>query len=442
MAMRTSAARWAAVLCAASALAASCGSGGGGDAAAPGDQKGVSAVEVADRQAATADPTVAGRAITAFGAELFAALRAGTDSGANLTISPTSVAIALAMVEPGATGDAVAQLRDLLAIGDDDPAGYHASMNALEQDLEARQPDPVESDVGGQEQDPGEVTIRLANAAYLQRGYPFEPAYLETIGANYGPVLNEVDFPPDPDAVAHAINAFVADATNDRIPELVADGVIDPATVLALVNALYLKASWLEPFQAEATVDGPFTRADGTEVTAPMMHGASGSSSEGEGWRGAEKPYVGGLAVQLVLPDEGRFDEVAANMAQVAAEFDANRAGGAELVLPRFEVRANRQLDPALKALGLTAPYEPGHLLGIADDDTLALDQVIHETWVAMDEEGSEAAAATVVLFVATSAPAEPPQPLILDRPFLYRIYDQRSGATLFLGQVTDPTAG
>lgn len=441
MAMRTTAARWAAVLCAASTLVAACGSEGGDDGAAPSDQAGVSAVEVADRQAATADPTVAGRAITAFGSELFAAMRAGDDSGANLTISPTSVAIALAMVEPGTTGDAATQLRDLLAI-DGDPTAYHASMNALEQDLEARQPDPVESNVGGQEQEPGEVTIRLANAAYLQKGYPFEPAYLETIGANYGPVLNEVDFPPDPDAVAHAINAFVADATNDRIPQLVADGVIDPATVLALVNALYLKASWLEKFQADATVDGAFTRADGSSVTVPMMHGASGTSSQGEGWRGAEKPYVGGLAVQLVLPDEGRFDEVAANMAQVAAEFDANRAGGAELVLPRFEVRANRQLDPALKALGLTAPYEPGHLLGIADDDRLVVSQVIHETWVAMDEEGTEAAAATVVMMEVTSAPAEPPQPLILDRPFLYRIYDQRSGATLFLGQVTDPTAG
>jgi len=437
--MRTTVARWTAALCAAATLVAACGSGddGGGGAA---DQEGVSAVEVVDRQAATADPTVAGRAVTAFGAELFAAARAGADSGANLTISPTSVAIALAMVEPGATGDASNQLRDLLAI--EDPAAYHASMNALEQDLEARVPDPVDSGVGDQEQDPGEVTIRLANAAYLQQGYPFEPAYLETIGANYGPVLNEVDFRPDPDAVAHAINAFVAGATNDRIPELVADGVIDPDTVLALVNALYLKASWMEKFEADATADEAFTRADGTEVTVPVMHGASAASSQGEGWRGAEKPYVGGLVAQFVLPDEGRFDDVAANLGQVLAEFDTNRTGGAELAVPRFEVRANRQLDPALKALGLTALYEPGHLLGMAQDDTLVLSKVIHETWVALDEEGTEAAAATVVLFMTTSAPVEPPQPLVLDRPFLYRIYDQRSGATLFLGQVTDPTAG
>lgn len=438
MAMRTSVTRWTAAFCAAATLMAACGSGDGGGGAS--DQEGVSAVDVADRQAASADPTVAGRAITAFGAELFAAVRAEGDPEANLTVSPTSVAVALAMLEPGVTGDAATQLRQLLAI--DDPAAFHASMNALEQDLEARIPDPV-TDIGGDaEQDPGEVAIRLANAAFLQQGYPFEPAYLDTIGANYGPVLNEVDFQPDPDAVAHAINAFVAGATNDRIPELVADGVISPDTVLALVNALYLKASWLEPFASAATADGPFTRADGTDLTVSMMHGTSGSSSQGEGWRGAEKPYVGGLAVQLILPDEGRFDDVAADLDQLVAEFDANRTGGAELVVPRFEVRANRQLDPALQALGLIAPYQPGHLLGIAPVDKLVVDKVIHETWVAMDEEGTEAAAATVVLVMETSAPVEPPQPLILDRPFLYRIYDQRSGATLFLGQVTDPTAG
>ncbi len=438
--MRTSVARWAAALCAASALVAACGPGDGGDGVAASDQEGVSAVAVAVRQGPTADPTVAGRAVTTFGAELFAAVRAGGDPDANLTISPASVAVALAMLEPGATGEAATQLRQLLAI--DDPAAYHTSMNALEQDLEARTPDPVTSDLGDQKQDPGEVTIRLANAAYLQQGYPFQPAYLETIGANYGPALNEVDFRPDPDAVAHAINAFVADATNDRIPQLVADGVITPDTVLALVNALYLKASWLEPFETTATADEPFTRGDGTTVTAPMMHGASGASSQGDGWRGAEKPYVGGLAVQLILPDEGRFDEVAANLAPVIADFDANRTGGADLVVPRFEVRANRELDPALRSLGLTAPYGPGHLLGVADDEQLVLSKVVHETWVAVDEEGTEAAAATVVLMGVVSAPAEPPQPLILDRPFLYRIYDQRSGATLFLGQVTDPTAG
>ncbi|MEZ5409213.1 MAG: serpin family protein [Acidimicrobiales bacterium] len=437
--MRTTIARWTAVLCAAATLGAACGSGDGDGVAA--DQDGVSAVAVGDRQGPSADPSAAGRAVTAFGGTLFAAVRAGADDpDANLTISPASVAVALAMLEPGATGDAATQLRRVLAI--DDPGTYHASMNALEQDLEARVPDPVADDDGDEEQDPGEVTVRLANAAYLQQGYPFESAYLETIGANYGPALNEVDFRADPDAVAHAINAFVAGATNDRIPELVADGVISPDTVLALVNALYLKASWLESFEADATADAPFTRADGTEVTVPMMRGASGASSQGAGWRGAEKPYVGGLAAQFILPDEGRFDEVAADLGRVVAEFDANRTVGAELSVPRFEVRANRQLDPALRALGLTAPYEPGHLLGIAADDRLVLSKVIHETWVAMDEEGTEAAAATVALMVAVSAPVEPPRPLTLDRPFLYRIYDQRSGATLFLGQVTDPTAG
>ncbi|HEX2783229.1 MAG TPA: serpin family protein [Ilumatobacteraceae bacterium] len=389
------------------------------------------AVPVAARKVSEADPAVAGQAISAFGLDLFSASRS-VAADSNVTVSPTSVAVALAMLEPGASGDAQGQFRSLLHI--DDPATFHASMNALEQALEARVPQ-----VFSPGDDPGEVVVRIANAAYLQKGYPFEPAYLETVGSNYGPVLNEVDFEPDPDAIAHQINAFVAEATNDKITKLIDDGVIRRETVLALVNALYLKASWLQTFDKTTTADETFTRLDGTEVKVSMMHGSSDSSASGDGWIGATKSYVGGLTAQFILPSEGRFDEIAGDLGRVFSEYDANRTEGTTLGLPRFELRYGAELTDALQSLGLTAPYANGGLLGVANDPKLVIDKVIHQTYVAMNEAGTEAAAATVVLMYPTSAPIQQPIPVVLDRPFLYRIIDDQSGATLFIGQVLDP---
>ncbi len=390
-------------------------------------------VQVSDRSTPTGDGTVAGEAITAFASDILGAARAeGGDE--NLTLSPTSIAIALAMVEPGAVGDAQTQFRDVLHI--DDPAAFHASMNALEQNLESRLP----SDFGG-DGDGGELTLRIANASYLQRGYPFEATYLDTIGSNYGPVLNEVDFRSNPDAVAHDINDWVSDQTEERITDLIADGVLTIDTVLALVNALYMNASWMEPFPAAGTTDATFTLLDGTELEVPLMSGRGDTSASGDGWVGATKNYTGGLYIQFILPDEGRFDEIADNLSTVLADYEKGQTGGASLGVPRFESRTSLELTPPLKALGLTAPYENGNLLGIANDQRLVVDQVIHETFIAIDEEGTEAAAATAVIAGVTSAPVIEPIPVVLDRPFLYRITDRETGTTLFMGQILDPTA-
>ncbi len=391
------------------------------------------AVPVAARLSSTADPGLAGQAIAAFGLDLFTSVRATTPNS-NVTVSPASVAFALAMLEPGTVGAAQSELRSLLRIVD--PASFHASMNALQHSLQSRTPTTFsDSD------DPGEVLVRIANAAYLQHGYPFEQAYLQSVGSNYGPVLDEVDFDADPDAVAHAINAFVADATNDRIPHLVADGVIRPETVLALVNALYLKASWIGTFDETATKDQPFNAPDGATLTVPMMHGGSDSSARGDGWIGATKTYTGGLSAQFILPDDGRFDEIATNLDRVFTEYTANQTSQSTLALPRFDLRFSAELSPALQALGLNAVYANGGLLGVANDPRLVVDKVIHQTDVAMDEKGTEAAAATVVLAYPTSAPLNAPVPVVLDRPFLYRIVDDQTGTTLFVGQVVNPVA-
>lgn len=418
------------VLLTASIAVAACGSGDTVPAAA--------AVDVPERSAPTADPALAGASVTAFGARLLAAAGSAKAADANVVVSPLSVAIALGMVEPGTTGEATPQLHELLGI--DDLVAWHASMNALEQSLEARAPDPVDP-AFGDDQEPGELLVRVANAAFLQPGYPFRQEYLAVVGSNYGATIEELDF-TDAEAAADRINGFIAANTDDHITDLVQPEAIDPATVLALVNALLLQASWQTEFDESRTVaDGTFTLADGSTVTLPMMHGHSDTSMRGDGWVGARKQLIGGLAFEVVLPDAGRFDEIAARYGDVAAELAAAFGLGGELVVPRFETRVNTELTDVLPQMGLTAPFGPGTLLGIAGDPLLQIDTVLHEAWISVDESGIEAAAATVVLMIATSAPAAEPVAVVLDRPFLFRIVDQASGATLFTGRIMNPTA-
>jgi serine protease inhibitor len=436
--------RTLAVLAVVAALGAACGDDGSGagpattttgvSAPPPTRTVRLDAVPVANREAPDDDPTLAGDVTTDLGMDLYEALADDAGDGDNIVLSPASIAIALGMLEPGTVDEAQDQLRELLGI--DDAQAFHGSMNALEQDLEAREP----SDFGSGS-DTGDLAIRIANAAYLQHDFPFEPDYLDTIGRFYGPVLNQADFASNPDGVAHEINAWVEDQTEGHIVDLVPDGVLDDLDVLALVNAIYLHASWLQPFDEADTASAPFTRVDDREVDVPLMNGFGDSSAAGDGWVGATKDYTGSLSAQFILPDEGRFDEVAADLASVLDEYEAASTDGAELVVPRFEARFDAELTGLLQRLGLTAAYDRGHLLGIADDDRLVLGPALHQAWLAMDEHGTEAAAATVLIAELESGPPSPPVPVILDRPFLYRIFDTETGATLFLGRVMDPTA-
>ncbi len=395
-------------------------------------------VAVPERQESDVDSTIAGRAVDGFGFDLFAAAAAASDPAANVVISPLSIAVALGMVEPGATGDGAVQLRSALRI--EDPANWHASINALSRSIETRKLQ-APNEISGEVQDAGELHMNIANAAFTQPGYPFLPAYLNAVGTDYGAAIEELDFQTDQAAAAERINEFIAEQTNDRITDLLRAEDIDPRTVLALVNALLLQASWQSEFAAADTADADFTSLDGSSVTVPLMHGNGGRSGRGDGWVAASKPLVGGLRFEVVLPDNGRFDDVAARFDDVVAEFGTSTNPGGELAVPRFQTRVTVNLNEALQAIGVTAPFEEGSLLGIADDPLLLIDKVLHQTWLSIDEQGIEAAAATIVLFYTTGAPVDEPVPVIIDRPFLFRIVDDTTGAPLFVGRILDPTA-
>ncbi len=377
------------------------------------------------------DPKVAAQAVTVFGAELFNAARGQT----NAVVSPMSVAIALAMLEPGANGAGKTEIDKALHITD--AGAFHASMTALRSSLETAKVGPKQEGF-----DQGDLQIAIANATYLQRGFGVLPSYIEALGKYYGPTLNVVDFAGHgPDAVRD-INKFIADGTRNKITKVLED--IDPATVFALVNALYLKASWLTPFDAAKTKRETFTRLNASTVQTELMHGLSEASTRGDGWVAARKFYSARLAADFVLPDAGNLDTVAAQLGSVFPKLERDTAAGSTLVVPKVTTRFMAELKPAFNALGINAVYGDGYLMGIANARNVVVDQALHATFLAMDEQGTEAAAATVITGTATGAISNPPTPVpvILDRPFFFRIVDTETGATLFIGQVLDPTAG
>ncbi len=424
-----------------------------GDKASPTTATAVaSPVELPFREEPAADPATAGRAVTDLGAAWFGVERAASPDD-NLSVSPTSMAVALAMTEPGAVGDGRSELQALLGIDTANPDGFHASMNALEQSLESRTSmdlppdvaDEIAEELTGAEAEEfaramAEI-IRVTNAAYVQHDYPFKPEYLDAVGRNYGAALNQIDFEADPDAAAAVIDAWVASETNDRITELFGPAALTSDTVLVLVNALHADADWAVPFTESDTADEDFTRLDGSIVQVPLMVDQADRAMSGNGWVGASKALVGDLVFEVIVPDKGRFDEVAADAGGVFEEFTAGAGPGDELWLPRFETRTRTQAGAALQQLGLRSLFKPGHLLGMADSELLVLFDIRHEVYLNVNETGIEAAAATGMAFRDVGGYVGPPPPKVrVDRPFLYRILDQQTGATLFLGQITDPT--
>ncbi len=436
-------------LVAASVVAVSCGST---DVTTEARQES-STPDLAFREESTVSASTAGGAVSAFGVELFEGVRQDDPEG-NVAISPASIAVVLAMTEPGATGDAQQELRTALRI--EDPEVYHSSMNALIAELEDRRSltfatsgNPIGDDPPP-EIDPADIPeqeqlVHLANAAYLQHDFQFKPDYLDVIGSNYGSGLNNVDFKADPAATAREINSWVEERTEDRIKDLIPEDALAPDTKLVLVNALHLDSDWSFPFLKGDTTDDEFFLLDGSSVEVPMMAGEADVTAGGSSWVGARKRLMGDLYFDVILPQEGRFEDVASEIdeAFVALENADTTGPDAKFWFPKLETHSTVRPAKALQAMGIQQIFKPGNLRGMADSDRLLLDDVYHKTFLAVDETGVEAAAATALAFREVGGYIGPtPPPVRVDRPFFYRIVDDVTGATLFIGQVTDPTAG
>ena len=387
-----------------------------------------------------ADILSASTAMNAFGADLYSVL-AKTVGDGNLVFSPASIETALAMTYAGAAGDTATEMAATLHFqlqGD----ALHQAFNSLDALLESRSWQG--KDAEGKDEG---VLVKTANSLWAQKDMAFEKLFLDALAKDYGAGVRLVDYKTAAEDARKAINEWVAGQTENKIENLIPAGALDELTRLVLVNAVYLDATWASQFDKSATSDGSFTTLAGTAVTTPTMTQlAAFSYAKGEGWQAVELPYTRDeLAMLLIVPDAGRFAEVEAQLkdglvSQAAAALAS--AGEVDLSVPKFKFRTQASLSDALQALGMRKAFDlkAADFSGMTKEEPLYISDVIHEAYIAVDEEGTEAAAATAVIMRAGAAPMQPLQ-LTIDRPFLFALRDKDTGAILFLGRVTDPTA-
>lgn len=368
------------------------------------------------------------KANTALAMNLYQALR---EKDANIFFSPYSIYLALAMTSAGASDATLQQLLNVLD-WQLTPADLHAAVNALDQQLQA-----APSEEGG-------LQLTIANSLWGQSGYPFTQSFLDTLAQYYGSGLQTVDF-ADADPVRQTINQWVADQTHNKIQDLFPQGSITAATRLVLANAIYFKAAWMHQFTAEQTQDGDFTLTDGSTKTVPMMHQTdSFGYFAGQGYQAVNLPYSDGSTSMLILmPAAGSLDQFESNLTADVLQKTIDGLSTAEvrLSMPRFKIESSFDLGSTLTQLGMDAAFDPQKADFSAMDGShdLSISSVVHKAYVNVDEEGTEAAAATGVIVGVTSMPMQEIVELNLDHPFVFFIMDNLNGAVLFMGRVANP---
>lgn len=350
---------------------------------------------------------------------------------ANLFVSPYSAATALQMAASGAAGQTKQEMEEVLATAGISSAALSEASQTITSLLNA----PDKS-----------VTLATANALWYRQGPEIRPDFLVANQRNYQSTIRPLNFSDQPGAEA-AINQWASEQTHGRITQI-ANGMVDPVnTDLVLANAVYFKGKWLDPFDAKLTREGLFHQAAGGRQNVPMMElSKTFTYRKGSGYQAVRLPYVGGdLAMYVFLPDSGsnpaRLLQImnGDTWRRVTVPGFSERPG--HLVLPRFKISRTLDLVPPLKALGMKRAFTDRAELSGMFRDPHQISKVRQQAFVDVAEEGTEAAAVTVLTVDAASARVpDPVKPfeMIVDRPFLFAIVDARSGMILFLGVVND----
>lgn len=386
----------------------------------------------------------------AFAAALHGKLRA---QAGNLFYSPASVRMALAMAAAGARGATATEMLHGLSLPAGDAA--HAALGKQLASWAALANPPLPSTPATdpemqkwqeEELEHKRVVLRVANRLWAQAGHAFRDAFLKILRDDYRAPLGTVDFRHD--AARVAINKWVAEATEQKIKELLKTP-IPSDTKLVITNAVYFKAHWSDEFSASLTKEEPFFAAGGRQVKVPLMQRTGYVQlARLDGAMMAELPYGDGrLVMDVVLPGTrdglARVEEAYAGgaLASWVAKLSSARV---ELHLPRFRTSSSFELADALAKLGMARAfrYPDADFSGIDGTHELYIGRVVHEAFVDVDEHGTEAAAATAVMMRAGAAmPTDKPVVFRADHPFLFFIRDTQTGVVLFAGRLADPGA-
>ncbi|WP_062318711.1 serpin family protein [Demequina maris] len=358
----------------------------------------------------------------------------------NLALSPVSIGIAFGMVDAGATGPVDAALDELFAY----PAEDEALLSAFNSLGLAVASEPGE---GGLTADGDTVDlpiVRIASSAWFEDTFTPDPAYVDAVQTWFGAEVQSLPLRQDPAGSREVIDGWVKDRTAGLIPRVMPQSVPNDLTRFILVNTVYLKAQWWAPFFESGTHPETFTLLDGGTATAELMTvGADVDYVQTDTYDAAILPYVGDLEMTLIVPHEGAFAAVRDGLdpTALAALDDAREPGHVYVRMPRFESESRVDLRDVIgDRMGIDGLFDTIGLGGIGPE--LEVGAAVHATKVIVDEDGTEAAAATVVEGAAGAAPPEFDAEIIADRPFLYVIRGTTTGAILFVGQYLDPDAG
>jgi serpin B len=385
--------------------------------------------DVPRASATGSSPTAAVEGIDAFGTDLYRGLVA---KGGNLVFSPYSVEIALAMARNGAKGQTRSQMDAVIHGGSGDD--IDKSFNLLDQELSTR---PGSK---GDKNRNGDVELAMANALWGQKDTTFERPFLEVLAQHYGAGMKLEDYKTAAEAARSDINAWASDRTKGKIVDLLPKGSLDEMTRLVLTNAIYFKAPWVKKFSPMPGL--AFTEADGSVIRVDgMTTNKVGTFGKGPGWKAGEIPYLGGeLSMVVIVPDDLASFEKSLDGKMLASIVGGLHDQLATVQMPKFSFRTTASLKDQLSSLGMPLAFtDQADFHGITTQEQLKISDVYHQAFIAVDEEGTEAAAASAVVFEAVSGPIG--ETLTVDRPFLFAIRDVKTGAILFLGRVVDPTA-
>lgn len=401
----------------------------------PEPQVGEDAKSTAERLTTQAPPGDVAQTVQGLNDFTFTLHRSTAALGKNVITSPASITTALGMASAGAAGTTLDAFRNTLHVTLPQ-ADFHGAMNTLDRALTSR-------GQGQQGTNGRPFTLSIVNQTFAQKGFHLEAGYLDLLAQQYGTGLKLLDFHAQPEPSRHAINDFVSFHTADLIPELLGQGTITTDTRVVLANAVYFDASWAQPFEKSATSPGAFTLLDGTSVQATMMHDGDlpARAATVNGVEVVQLAYQGDeVSMLLLVPPAGDLAALEGSLtaAQLDAYVAALQPAQLEFSMPKFEIDLETQLAEPLAAQGLALAFSDGaDFSAMTGDRSLSISGVVHHAVIKVTEEGTEAAGATAIIFGTTSIPQT--RPVHVDRPFLFFIRDNATGALLFMGHVVDP---
>jgi len=367
-----------------------------------------------------------------FAMDMYSQLK--NESG-NVFLSPFSISTALAMTYEGANGSTASEMSSVLHLPQNDTErreGYATLIYKINN--------------GG-----GKSELSTANALWLQKDRPLLGSYTQDVMQYYGGNTSLLDFRSDPEGSRSLINSWVENRTNDRIRNLIPEGLITPSTKLVLINAVYFKGEWVRQFNETDTEDGDFRTGILSSKKVRLMHSTDVFNyMENDKLQMLEMPYSGAnLSMLVLLPKNDDMGSLESSLSVDNLESwkQSLEEQSVQVYMPKFKFEKSYMLGDTLQSMGMKQAFEDSadfsKMTGAKD---LKIDVVVHKAFVEVDEKGTEAAAATAVIMGPTAAaPGHEPPPIPVfraDHPFIFIIQEKASGSILFMGRVSDPSAG